>query len=75
LGTKTKTILTVKLTAQKAVCTLEETYGFSIDNGEKPVVKGEQEDVLFSVSKCNPNREKLTLKGVIFDFWVHIYFH
>jgi hypothetical protein len=39
LGRKTKTILTVILTAQKAVSSLEKNYGFSFENGEKPVVQ------------------------------------
>jgi hypothetical protein len=47
---------------------LEETYGFCVANGEKPVVKPEQEDLLVSVSMCNTDREEKTLKGLIFAF-------
>ncbi|XP_057587773.1 coiled-coil domain-containing protein 7 [Hippopotamus amphibius kiboko] len=35
---------------QMVVSTLEETYGFRIQNGEKPVVKPEQEGLTFSVA-------------------------
>uniref|UniRef100_A0A8C7AAT1 Uncharacterized protein n=1 Tax=Neovison vison TaxID=452646 RepID=A0A8C7AAT1_NEOVI len=49
------------------VSTLEETYGFDIQNREKLVVKPENEESTFSVSICNPNVETLTadIKAVI----------
>jgi hypothetical protein len=47
---------------------LEETYGFFIENGEKPIVKPDQEDLSYSVSICNTDREGKTLKAVIFAF-------
>lgn len=39
------------------VSTLEETYGFSIQNGEKSFMKPEHEELSLSVSICNPKVE------------------
>lgn len=52
------------------VSTLEETYGFTIQDGENSVVKPENEELTLSVSICNPNVETLTLKRVKIFFWI-----
>lgn len=43
------------------VSSLEETYGYGTQNGEKAVVKPEHEELNFSVSVCNANVETLML--------------
>lgn len=48
---------------------MEETYGVSTENVEKPVVKREHEKLSLSVSIHNPNAETLTLKRAKISFW------
>jgi len=58
----------------QVVSTLEETYGFGIQSGEKSVVKPEPEELTLSVSIYNPNVETLTLKRVKIFFWIPFIF-